>query len=109
MLEYEDFYDIAVYANENWKGNYTEKEIAINAYIYYADFQWSKENDYEYSSIKTLIDNLCEDARNLKKDSEDYLNIAYWLRQMADELELIDMDYQDYIDTDKWLEEFLKR
>ena len=33
-MEYEDFYDLAVYGNENWKGSYTQKEIACNAYNY---------------------------------------------------------------------------
>ena len=39
-MEYTDFYDIAEYANENWKGNFTPKEIACYTYDYYADFLW---------------------------------------------------------------------
>ena len=30
MLEYADFYDIAEYGNENWKGSFTQKGIANN-------------------------------------------------------------------------------
>lgn len=29
-MTYEDFYDIAEYGNENWKGSYTPKEIAVS-------------------------------------------------------------------------------
>ena len=37
MLEYVDFYTIAEYGNENWKGSFTPREIANNAYNYKAD------------------------------------------------------------------------
>ena len=43
MLDYSDFYDLAVYGNENWKGSFTPKEIACNADCYYSDFKWSLE------------------------------------------------------------------
>ena len=100
MLEYSDFYDIAEYGNEAWNGCFSAREVANNAYVYYADFKWSKENDYKQSSIKTLIDNLCEDIRNLNEDEEDYHSISFWLYEMAKELGLIDMDFQDYMETD---------
>ena len=29
QLEYGDFYDIAAYGNENWKGSYTPKEVVV--------------------------------------------------------------------------------
>lgn len=34
MLDYSFFYDLAKYCNDNWKGCFTEKEIAENAYEY---------------------------------------------------------------------------
>ena len=34
MLEYSDFYDIAIYENEHWNGSFTTKEIAENTYNY---------------------------------------------------------------------------
>ena len=105
MLEYENFYDIATYASENWKGNFTPKEIAIYAYRYYADFLWSKENETISETIKSLAKNLSDDIKAMPDLEEP----KYWLYRIASELNLIDMDYQDYIDTDKWLEEFLKR
>ena len=41
-MEYADFYDIALYGNENWKGSYSPKEVACNAYDYYSNFKKSK-------------------------------------------------------------------
>ena len=93
-MEYADFYDIAVYGNENWKGSFSPKEIACNAHIYYADFQWSKENEEISFVIKELAKLLIEDNSDDCKE---------WLYTIASELGLIDMDYQDYLETDEWL------
>ena len=41
MLEYADFYDIAEYGNENWKGSFTLREIACNAYDYKVEYDYS--------------------------------------------------------------------
>ena len=41
MLEYTDFYDIAEYGNEHWKGSFTPREIACNAYEYKAEYDYS--------------------------------------------------------------------
>ena len=87
-MRYGDFYDIATYGNDMWKGNFTPKEIAENAYIYYADFQWSKANDTIAHSIKELAKLLTEDGTEECQD---------WLQRMAEELDLIDMDWRDYI------------
>lgn len=78
MLEYGDFYDIAEYGNENWKGNYTSKEVAENAYNYYSDFQASKESGIVMYSISKLIELLADDG------SED---AKYWFNCMISELE----------------------
>lgn len=93
-MEYADFYDIAVYGNENWKGSFSPKEIACNAHIYYADFQWSKKNEEISFVIKELAKLLIEDNSDDCKE---------WLYTIASELGLIDMDYQDYLETDEWL------
>ena len=42
MIDYSFFYDIAAYANENWNGNFTIKEIACYAYKYLMEFKESK-------------------------------------------------------------------
>ena len=91
MLEYSDFYDIATYGNEMWKGSFTPKEVACNAYDYYVDFQWSKENEIVARIIQELAKLLSEDGSEECKD---------WLYRMATELGLLDMDYWDYEETD---------
>lgn len=90
-MTYEDFYEIATYGNEMWKGSFTPKEIAENAHIYYADFQWSKENETIAHNIQELAKLLAEDGSEECKD---------WLYRMATELGLLDMDFMDYADTD---------
>jgi hypothetical protein len=77
QLEYEDFYDIAAYGNENWKGSYTPKEVAQNAYDYYSDFKASKESGIVMHSISKLIELLAEDG------SED---AKYWFDCLISEL-----------------------
>ena len=100
MLTYADFLQIAEYANENWKGNFTEEEVKDNAKIYYADFQWSKENNKVAESIKTLCENLMEDAKENEKiahhkDSRtcpeihrQLIQSSLWLHQIESELDM---------------------
>ena len=57
-----DFLQIAKYANENWKGSFTQEEVERNAQIYWADFEWSKENGRPSFIIKELINLLKEDG-----------------------------------------------
>ena len=57
-----DFLQIAKYANENWKGSFTPQEVERNAQIYWADFEWSKENGRPSFIIKELINLLKEDG-----------------------------------------------
>lgn len=66
MLTYGDFYDIAKYGNENWKGGFTEKEVADNAYEYLCAFQESKEkpkvNYIMQDLLQTLDEDNCEES-----------------------------------------------
>lgn len=57
-----DFLQIAEYANANWKGSFTPQEVERNAQIYWADFEWSKENGRPSFIIKELINLLKEDG-----------------------------------------------
>lgn len=98
MLDYSFFYDIANYGNENWKGSYTPKEVAYNAYDYLCAFEESKESKEPTHTIKELCKLLAEDGSGKAKD---------WLYEIAMKLGLIDMDWQDYLDTDEWLKEFM--
>lgn len=54
-MTYSDFYDIAEYGNENWKGNFTPKEIAENAYEYLCEFKESMEHTRVTSVIQELL------------------------------------------------------
>ena len=90
-MRYEDFYEIAEYMNEINRKTFTPKEIACNAHIYYADFQWSKENEKVAHNIGELVKLLAEDGNEQCKD---------WLYEMATELGLLDMDFFDYIETE---------
>lgn len=90
-MEYGTFYDIAEYGNVAWKGCFSAKEVAENAYNYYADFQWSKENEEVAHTIQELAKLLAEDNSDECKD---------WLYEMATELGLLDMDFLDYMETD---------
>ena len=83
-MEFSDFYDIAEYASENWKGNFTPKEMACYAYDYYAEFQWSKANGAVSDVIESLIENLTEDVTNIP-DNED---ANEWLRRIKAELNI---------------------
>lgn len=61
-MEYGDFYDIAEYGNANWKGNFTQKEIACNAYDYLVEFEKSKNDEKPTHTIKELCKLLAEDG-----------------------------------------------
>ena len=98
MMTYDDFYTIAEYGSENWKGNFTPREIACNAYDYLCEFQESKANNEPTEIIKTLCSLLAEDGSDECK---------WWLREIAEGLNLIDMDWRDYLETDEWLKEFI--
>lgn len=90
-MDYSTFYDIAEYGNTAWKGSFTPREIAENAYNYKSDFDWSIANEEVSHTIKELAKLLAEDG------SEECMD---WLYEMAKELGLLDMDYMDYMETD---------
>lgn len=61
-MDYKDFYDLAEYANENWKGSFTQKEVACNAYDYLADYQTSKKIYNPTRTIRELYKMLLRDG-----------------------------------------------
>lgn len=72
-MKYEDFYDIAVYANKNWRGKFTQKEIACNAYENLVEFQKSNNSGEATANMQALINALTEDAQNGSKEAEEFL------------------------------------
>ena len=84
MMNFEDFYNIALYANENWnKGKFSHREEACNAHCYYSDYEYSKANNTISTTIKTLCENLYEDLQNMSEDDADYSNVHWWLHLIA--------------------------
>jgi hypothetical protein len=77
---YEFFYDLAVYANENWcKGAFTAREIACHAYTYTEEAKRCTP-EYTTAHIQSLIENLEEDVRNGCKEAEDFIEkINEWI------------------------------
>ena len=61
MLDYGFFYDVAEYGNENWKGNFSPKEVAQFAYDYFTEFENSKATSKVSSDIQSLLECLDED------------------------------------------------
>lgn len=90
-MNYANFYEIATYVNEINRNIFNARELAENTHIYYADFQWSKENGIIAHNIKELAKILAEDGSEECKD---------WLYEIAKELKLTDMDFMDYMETD---------
>lgn len=97
MLDYANFYDIAEYGNEHWKGSFTPKETACNAYDYLLEFEKSKNDEKPSHTIKELCELLAEDGSDEAKD---------WLYQIADELGLTErskkMNYKLIIESGEY-------
>lgn len=60
-MDYLDFYDIAVYGNENWKGNFTPREIADNAYEYKFEYDLSIDQGKPTRTMVALCNLIYED------------------------------------------------
>lgn len=63
-LGYLNFYDIAEYGNEHWKGNFSPRKIADNAYNYKTDYDLSIADDKPNTTMIDLCRLICED-RNI--------------------------------------------
>lgn len=77
-MEFSDFYDIAVYGNEAWKGSFTPKEVACNAYDYLCEFKYSVRDGRPNHTMRELIRLLKEDG------SEECLE---WAERITREIE----------------------
>ena len=81
MLEYADFYDIAEYGNENWKGSFTPKEIANNAYEYKAEYDYSINQGKPTHTMIELCKLICED---MGKEIENILTVEKMNQILSD-------------------------
>lgn len=78
-MEYLDFYNIAEYGNENWKGSFTPKEIAQNAYDYKVEYDLSIEQGKPTRTMIELCKLIVEDM-----DWLDYVGSPYGNKEMLD-------------------------
>lgn len=79
-MSFEDFYKLAEYGNENWKGNFTPLEIASNAYDYKIEYDYSIEHNKPTYTMIELCKLLIEDMDNADytdtlEESENALTI----------------------------------
>lgn len=86
-MTYADFYEIAAYGNENWRGKFTPEEVACNAYDYLCEFERSKQERRETESIKTLILLLVADGSN---------QCFEWIRNMREEILMMQTETETY-------------
>ena len=102
-MKYQDFFEIARYGNENWKGYYTEEEVIQNAKNYQENYDWSKANGQvdDYTTM-FLLNNLAEDWANGNYEVEK------WLREMITELKLTESDFKNYENAND-LVDFIRR
>lgn len=66
-MDYIDFYDLATLKNDDWKGNFSAREIAQNAYDYKVEYDLSIEQGKPTTTMVELCRLLVEDM-----DFQDY-------------------------------------
>ena len=80
MMTYDDFYKIAEYGNQNWKGCFTPREIANNAYDYKVEYDYSIEQGKPTRTMIELCKLICEDMdyadyAEIQEESENALTV----------------------------------
>lgn len=93
MINYEDFYDIAEYGSKNWKGDFTPKEIACNAYEYKTEYMLSLAQGKPTHAMTELCKLICEDMdfadyADVQEESEKALTIEQMENILEDFLEV---------------------
>ena len=81
MMEYDDFYLIAEYGNENWKGCFTPREIANNAYDYNVEYDYSINQGKPTHTMIELCKLICED---MGKEIENILTVEKMNQILSD-------------------------
>ena len=88
-MEYADFYNIAEYGNEHWKGSFTPREIACNAYDYKVEYDYSKEHNKPTHTMIELCKLICEDMdyadyAEIQEESENVLTVERMKQILSD-------------------------
>ena len=89
MMTYDDFYKIAEYGNENWKGSFTPREIACNAYDYKVEYDYSIEQGKPTRTMIELCKLVCEDIdyadyAEIQEESEKTLTVEQMKQILSD-------------------------
>lgn len=88
-MEYEKFYNIAEYGNANWKGCFSPKEVACNAYDYKVEYDYSIKQGKPTHTMIELCKLICEDMDNadyaeIQEESENALTIKQMKQILSD-------------------------
>ena len=89
MMEFNDFYTIAEYGNENWKGNFSQREIANNAYDYKVEYDSPIEQGKPTHTMIELCKLICEDMdytdyAEIQEESENALTVEQMKQILSD-------------------------
>ena len=89
MMTYDDFYTIAEYGSENWKGYFTPKEIACNAYDYLCEYRYSVAKGKPTRTMTELCKLICEDMdyadyEEIQEQSENALTVEKMKQILSD-------------------------
>ena len=77
-MYYTFWYDVAEYGSENWKGNFTPREIALYAYEYQCCWDNTLDNKVLSPLLRELMNELREDGTD--KATEFLEEIKYNLK-----------------------------
>jgi len=80
-MDYDVFYDICIYANNNWKAGMTARELANKAY----DLKEAYDKSVKTGTLEASLVCLCADLWNDIYNSNDTLvdmDAAMWLQSI---------------------------
>ena len=85
-MDYNDFYTITEYGSKNWKGCFTPREIANNAYDYKEEYDYSIEQGKPTNIMIELCKLICEDMNyaEIQEESENALTIEKMKQILSD-------------------------
>ena len=89
MMGFDDFYLIAEYGNENWKGSFTPREIACNAYDYKVEYDYSIKQGKPTRTMTELCKLICKDMdyadyAEIQEESENALTVEQMKQILSD-------------------------
>lgn len=104
MEAYKLFREIATYANENWKGNFTKDECEENIGMLLGEFEESKECGEYTPAIQSLLENLRTDVVNGSVEAQEFINRIHDLfeRSKINWFEKIVNGLRDYSEGEIW-------